>query len=43
MTIPKDDNQKIEAYLAKLRAQLRNFNDQQVADITAELRSHILD
>ncbi len=43
MTIPKDDNQKIEAYLAKLRAQLRDFNDQQVADIIAELRSHILD
>jgi hypothetical protein len=43
MTIPKDANQKIEAYLAKLRAQLRGFNDQQVAEILAELRSHILD
>jgi hypothetical protein len=43
MTIPKDANQKIEAYLAKLRAQFRNFNDQQVAEIVAELRSHILD
>jgi hypothetical protein len=43
MTIPKDANQKIEAYLANLRAQLRGFNDQQVAEILAELRSHILD
>jgi len=43
MTIPKDANQKIEAYLAKLRAQFRSFNDQQVAEIVAELRSHILD
>src|SRR5579862_7712577 len=43
MTIPKDANQKIEAYLASLRAQLRGFNDQQVAEIVAELRSHMLD
>src|ERR1700691_2691832 len=43
MTIPKDANQKIETYLAKLRAQLRGFNDQQVAEIVTELRSHILD
>jgi hypothetical protein len=43
MTIPNDANQKIEAYLAKLRAQLRGFNHQQVAEIVAELRSHIVD
>jgi len=43
MTIPKDANQKIEAYLANLRAQLRGFHDLQIAEIVAELRSHILD
>ena len=43
MTIPDDAKQKIEAYLGKLRAQLRGFNDQQVAEIVAELRGHILD
>jgi hypothetical protein len=43
MTIPKDDSQKMEDYLARLRAQLGCFNDQQVAEILAELRSHILD
>ncbi|MGB8541877.1 MAG: DUF1700 domain-containing protein [Candidatus Acidiferrales bacterium] len=43
MTIPRDANQKTETYLANLRAQLRGFNDQQVAEILAELRSHILD
>src|SRR6202162_6050768 len=43
MTIAEHAKQKIEAYLAKLRAQLRGFNDQQVAEIVAELRSHIID
>jgi len=43
MTIPDHAKQKIEAYLAKLRAQLRGFNDQQVAEIVAELRSHTID
>src|SRR6202451_2023166 len=41
MTIPDHAKQKIEFYLAKLRAQLRGFNDQQAAEIVAELRSHI--
>jgi|ERR1700733_3835646 Protein of unknown function (DUF1700) len=43
MTIPDEAKQKIEAYLGKLRAQLRGFKDQQVAEIVAELRSHIMD
>jgi HAAS domain-containing protein len=43
MTTPDHAKQEIEAYLAKLRAELRGFNDQQVAEIVAELRSHILD
>jgi hypothetical protein len=43
MTIPDDAKQKIEAYLGKLSAQLRGFNAPQVAEIVAELRSHILD
>lgn len=43
MTTPDHTEQKIEAYLAKLRAQLRGFNDQQVAEIVAELRSHTID
>lgn len=43
MNIPDDAKQKNEAYLAKLRAQLRGFDNQQVAEIVAELRSHIMD
>jgi hypothetical protein len=43
MTIPDEAKQKIEAYLGKLRALLRGFKDQQVAEIVAELRSHIMD
>ncbi len=43
MTIPDHAQQKIEAYLARVRAQLRGFNDQQVAEIVAELRSHVID
>jgi hypothetical protein len=43
MTIPDHAKQKIEAYLARVRAQLRGFNDQQVAEIVTELRSHTID
>ena len=43
MTIPNDAQRKIETYLGELAAQLRGFNPQQVAEIVAELRSHILD
>jgi hypothetical protein len=43
MTTPDHAKQKIEAYLANLRAQLRGFNDQQIAEIVAELRSHTID
>jgi len=38
-----DAQQRIEAYLARLRVQLRGINDQDVREIVAELRSHILD
>ena len=43
MTISDCAKQKIDAYLGELRAQLRGFQDQQVAEIVAELRSHIMD
>ena len=35
--------QKIEAYLGRLRARLRGMNDEEVREIVEELRSHILD
>lgn len=41
--MPADAQQKTEAYLASVRGQLRGFSDQQVAEIVAELRSHIMD
>ena len=41
--IDGDAQQKIETYLARLRAQLRGINEQDVREIVEELRSHILD
>ena len=35
--------EKIEAYLSKLRVRLRGLSKEEVADIVEELRSHILD
>src|SRR6202140_1800707 len=41
MTIPGDAQQKMEAYLDRLRARLRGMNDEDVREIIEELRSHI--
>jgi uncharacterized membrane protein len=38
-----DSEQKIDAYLAHLRAQLRGLNPETVREIVEELHSHILD
>ncbi len=38
-----DAQQKIEAYLGRLRGRLRGANDAEVREIVDELRSHILD
>lgn len=38
-----DAQQRIEAYLVRLRVRLRGINDQDVGEIVEELRSHILD
>jgi Protein of unknown function (DUF1700) len=39
----RDPQQRIEAYLAKLRVRLRGINGQEIREIVEELRSHILD
>lgn len=39
MTIAEDSRQKIEAYLSRLRKQLRGMNAADVQDIAEELRS----
>src|ERR1700681_3104726 len=41
--IDGDAQQKIDAYLSRLRARLRGINEQDVREIVEELRSHILD
>src|SRR5271166_2516101 len=38
-----EEQQRIEAYLSKMRRSLRAMNDQDVREIVDELRSHILD
>jgi uncharacterized membrane protein len=44
MTSPTDDQQQtIEAYLAKLRGRLRGMNEHEVHEIIRELRAHIAD
>jgi uncharacterized membrane protein len=43
MTMTGDSQQKIEAYLTRLRARLRGINDEEVREIVEELRGHILD
>jgi uncharacterized membrane protein len=44
MTSMADDaQQRIDAYLAKLRGQLRGFDDTEVRELVDELRSHIAD
>src|SRR5258708_18838008 len=43
MTVTDDAQQRIEAYLSKLRKCLRGTNADDVRDIVEELRSHIMD
>src|SRR5271169_3499875 len=43
MTMPGDSQQRIEAYLGRLRGQLRGMRDDEVREIVEELRSHIMD
>jgi hypothetical protein len=43
MTITGDSQQKIEAYLGRLRGRLRGVHDGEVREIVEELRSHIMD
>jgi uncharacterized membrane protein len=43
MTIGGDAQQRIEAYLGRLRGRLRGVNDEEVREIVEELRSHIMD
>src|ERR1700689_3118775 len=39
----RDAQQKMEAYLGKLRQRLRGMNDEDAREIVEELRSHIQD
>jgi hypothetical protein len=43
MTMPADPQQKIEAYLVRLRQLLHGMNSEDVREIIEELRSHIAD
>jgi hypothetical protein len=43
MTLSAESQKSIEAYLAALRRQLRELLDEDVRDIVAEIRAHILD
>jgi uncharacterized membrane protein len=42
-TMADDAQQRIDAYLAKLRGQLRGFDDAEVRELVDEVRSHIAD
>jgi len=42
-TVDGDAQQKIDAYLARLRGRLRGVNEQDVREIVEELRNHILE
>ena len=42
-TATADAQQRIDAYLTKLRRRLRGINEQDIQEIVQELRSHILD
>jgi len=43
MTMSSDAQQKMEAYLGRLRQRLRDMNDEDAREIIEELRSHITD
>jgi hypothetical protein len=41
--VTADSQQRIDAYITKLRRRLRGINEQDIQEIVQELRSHILD
>ena len=43
MTLSAESQKSVDAYLASLRKQLRELMDEDVNDIVAEIRAHILD
>jgi len=43
MTLAGDAQQRIDAYLSRLRRRLRGIKDEDVRDIVEELRSHVTD
>jgi uncharacterized membrane protein len=43
MTLTGDSQQRIDAYLGRLRGRLRGANEEEIREIVDELRSHILD
>jgi uncharacterized membrane protein len=43
MTITGDSQQRIDAYLGRVRARLRGIKDEEVREIVEELRSHVMD
>lgn len=43
MTITGDSQRKIDAYLGRLRGQLRGIKDEEVREMVEELRSHVMD
>ncbi len=43
MTITSEAQQRIDAYLGRLRARLHGIKDEEVREIIAELRSHVMD
>jgi hypothetical protein len=43
MTMAGDSQQRIDAYLGRLRGRLRGANEEEIREIVDELRSHILD
>jgi hypothetical protein len=43
MTMTGDSQQRIDAYLGRLRGRLRGANEEEIREIVDELRSHILD
>ena len=43
LTVTADAQQRIDAYLTRLRSRLPGIDEQEIRDIVSELRSHILD
>jgi hypothetical protein len=43
MTMADDAQERIAAYLGRLRGRLRGINSEDVREIVEELRSHVMD